>query len=43
MVRMIIFLCAFVTFTALEPAVGWTPSMKVFATILTMAGASLLI
>lgn len=43
MLRMISFLCAFATFMALEPAVGWTSSMKVFATILTMAGASLLI
>ena len=43
MLRMISFLCAFATFMALEPAVGWTSSMKVFAAILTMAGASLLI
>ncbi len=43
MLRIILFLCAFMAFTTLVPILGWTLPVKVFATVLTMAGASFLV
>ncbi len=43
MVRIILFLCAFLAFTALVPIIGWTLPMKLFAAAVTLGGASFLV
>jgi hypothetical protein len=41
MLQMILFLCAFVVFAAIVPVLGWTLPVKLYATAMTVAGASL--
>ncbi len=41
MVKIVLFLCAFVVFSAAVQALGWTLPIKLYATAVTMAGASL--
>jgi hypothetical protein len=43
MMRIVVFLCAFLAFTALVPIIGWTLPMKVFAAAITMGGVSFLV
>jgi hypothetical protein len=42
LVKMTLFLCAFLAFLAAVPAVDWTLPVKLYAAALTAAGASLL-
>jgi hypothetical protein len=43
MLRIALFLCAFLLFTAFVPIIGWTLPMKFFAAALTAGGASFLV
>lgn len=43
MLRMILFLCAFLAFTALVPIIGWTIPMKLYAAALTAGGVSFIV
>jgi hypothetical protein len=42
LVKMILFLCAFLAFLAVMPTLDWTLPVKLYAAALTAAGASLL-
>jgi hypothetical protein len=43
MLRIALFLCAFLLFTVFVPIIGWTLPMKLCAAALTAGGASFLV